>query len=200
MKNFLTVLLSLILATSILADDFRGVGWGSGYKDIKKAENSKKMTKRNNIENYNNYQWNQEIYTFKDQLKSAGTFDVEYILLKDRLIKGTYSQKIKKGDLKNYTKIRRILNKKYGDSQNRYKTSFYEYDGKKDIRQTKEILSWYRNDTKIELELTNNEEFRINYYTQDKKLLEFIRETGLEKQREEEKELMKDSDYIEKFL
>lgn len=200
MKKILTVLLSVILATSILADDFRGVDWGSGYKDIKKTEKSKKITKRNNVENYNNYQWNQEIYTLKDQLKSAGTFDVQYTLLKDRLIKGSYSQEIKKGDLKNYTKIKKILNKKYGDSRNRYKTSFYEYDGKKEVRQTKEFISWYKNDTKIELELINNEEFRINYYTQDKKLLEFIKETGLEKQRKEEKELMKDSEYIEKFL
>lgn len=200
MKKILTVLLSFILATSILADDFRGLDWGSGYKDIKKTEKSKKITKRNNVENYNNYQWNQEIYTLKDQLKSAGTFDVQYTLLKDKLIKGSYSQEIKKGDLKNYTKIKKILNKKYGDSQNRYKTSFYEYDGKKEVRQAKEFISWYKNDTKIELELINNEEFRINYYTQDKKLLEFIKETGLEKQRKEEKELMKDSEYIEKFL
>ncbi|MGB6130096.1 MAG: hypothetical protein WBG30_15245 [Psychrilyobacter sp.] len=200
MKKILTILLSLALATSILAADFRGTDWGDGYKTIQKNEKSKKITKKENTENYKNYQWNQEIYSLKTDLKSAGTFEVKYTLLKDKLIKGSYSQEIKNGDFKNYNKVMKILNKKYGDSQNRYQTSFYESNGKKEVKNNKIVLSWYENDTKIDLELVNNTEFHVNYYTQDKELLKFIKETGLEKQRKAEKELMKDSEYIEKFL
>lgn len=200
MKKLLIILLSLALATSILAADFRGVDWGNGYKTIRKNEKSKKITKKENIENYKNYQWNQEIYSLKANLKSAGTFEVKYTLLKDKLIKGSYSQEIKNGDLKNYTKIMKILNKKYGESQNRYQTSFYESNGKKEIKNTKEVLSWYKNNTKIDLELINKTEFHINYYAQDKELLKFIQEIGLEKQKKAEKEMMRDSDYIGNFL
>lgn len=200
MKKLLVVLLSLVLATSILAADFRGSDWGIDYKSVQKKEKSKKMTKKNVTENYKNYEWKHEVYSFKDKLKSAGTFEVKYTFLKDKLIKGSYSQEIKNGDLKNYTKIMKILNNKYGDSQNRYQTSFYESNGKKEVKNNKIVLSWYENDTKIDLELVNNTEFYINYYVQDKELLKFVKEAGLEKQKKAEKELMKDSDYIEKFL
>lgn len=200
MKKSLMILFSLTLATSILAADFRGSEWGSGYKTIQKNEHSKKITKKKNVESYKNYEWNEEIYTLKDSLKSAGTFKVKYTFLKDKLIRGSYSQEIKDGDMKNYTKIMKILNNKYGESQNRYQTSFYKSDGKKEVKNTKKVLSWYKNDTKIELELINDSEFNINYYTQDRELLKFIKETGLEKQRMAEKELMKDSEYIEKLL
>jgi hypothetical protein len=196
----IVMLLSLLLTTSIFAEGFGNVQWGANYATIKKSEKGKKLKQEKLVETYGDYEWNETIYSLEKDLKSAGKFKMEYVLLKDRLIKGSYSQEIKNENLDNYNKIKKILFDKYGVTQNRYQTSFYKLEDKKEIRNTKEILSWDTKDTRIELVLINKEKFEINYYTRNEKLLDFIKETGLEKKRKEEKELLKDSEYIEKFL
>lgn len=200
MKKKHVLLMGILISTSVFASGFRNVEWGEGYKKIQQQEKSKKLEKTNKSESYGNYNWENTIYSFKDDLKSAGKFDVSYTLLKDKLIKGSYSQKIENSNLDNYEKMRKILIDKYGQIQNRYSSSYYENDGKKETKSNKETSVWYSEKMKIELSLVDNEKFEINYYTLDKKMLDFIKDIGLEKQREKEEKLLEDSDYIKKLI
>jgi hypothetical protein len=177
MKKFI-ILLSLIFSTSIFAEGFIDVPWGAGYKEIKKAEKGHKLKKKEVVEKFGDYVWNETIYTTEKDLKSAGTFKVEYILLKDKLIKGRFSQKIKNGNLDNYNKIKSILFSKYGNNNGQFITSYYKTEGDKEYIQKKEVLSWDTEDTRIELVLINQDEFMINYYTLDDILIKFIEKTG----------------------
>lgn len=200
----LVILLSLLIAITSFSEGFRGVEWGSGLKTIKKTEKGKKLNLESRNEEYKSrekkYEWKKDFYSFKDRLKSAGEFDVSYILLKGKLIEGKYSQKINKKNLKNYKKVKRLLKEKYGDPSSFYETSsFNSYNGKIK-RERKVVVGWFSDDTKIELANINDEIFEINYYTLDKDLLDFIKESGLEKERAREKEILKDKDEIMKLL
>ncbi len=199
-----TALMSLLIATSSFAGGFRGVDWGSDLKTINKAEKGKSLNLESRHEEYKSgdrkYEWEKEFYSFKDRLRSAGDFEITYILLKGRLIEGKYYQKIDKGNLKNYKKVKRILEEKYGEASGLYETSsFRSYNG--DIRrERKKVIRWFVDDTKIELVNINDEMFEINYYTLNRELLDFIKESGLEKERDREKEILKDKDEIMELL
>ncbi len=196
----ITLALALVLTVNAFGEGFRNVEWGSDLAAIKKSEKNKKMEVSKDVQKYGKYHWERHLYSFEDTLKSAGKFDVEYVMLKDKLIKGSYAQKIKDGDLTNYTKMQKILVDKYGAPQgSAERSSLVSKDGK-EVRETEVILTWFGEKTRIDMKLINNEEYQISYLPTDEEIIKFVEESGLERERAREKELMKDSEYIKNFI
>ncbi|WP_319371564.1 hypothetical protein [uncultured Ilyobacter sp.] len=195
MKKFVLIA-ALFTSVSLFGEGFRLVEWGANLAEIKKAENNRKFIKSEEVQTQGKYIWNLDIYTFEDSLKSAGEFNVQYVLLEDKLIQGNYSQKIKNGDLENYNKMKKILEDKYGYPQGVYKSSSFLFENGRENSAEKKILTWYIKDTRIDLILKRDIEFQINYYTRDRELVDFILDKALEKEKEREKKLMKDSEFI----
>lgn len=196
----MTLLLGVILAVNAFGSGFRDSQWGSDLASIKKAENNKRMKKTEDVQEYGKYHWDREIYSFEDSLKSAGKFDVEYVMLKDKLIEGRYIQKIKDGNLEGYKKMERILVEKYGGPQGSYiRNSAVVKDGKEEVAGERTLV-WNTEGTRIELRLLNNKSYEISYIPTSKEILDFVKDAGLEKEKAKEKELMKDSDYIKNFI
>ena len=192
----LVLIASMLLSVSLFGEGFRNVKWGANLAEIKKSEISKKFIKSSEEQTQGKYYWNLDLYTFEDSLKSAGKFDVKYVLLENKLIQGSYSQKIKKGNLENYNKMKKNLEDKYGYPQGVYKSSSFLFENGEKNLSAEEILTWYIKDTKIDFILVKEKEFKIVYYTRDKDLVDFIWDKGFEKEREKEKKLMKDSEFI----
>ncbi|WP_320047720.1 Hsp20/alpha crystallin family protein [uncultured Ilyobacter sp.] len=69
--------------------------------------------------------------------------------MENKLIQGSYSQKIKKGNLDNYNKMKEILEDKYGYSQGVYKSSSFLFENGKANSSAEKILTWYIKDTKV---------------------------------------------------
>ncbi len=196
----ITLALALVLTVNTFGEGFRNVEWGSDLATIKKTEKNKKMEVSKDVQEYGKYHWERQLYSFEDTLKSAGKFDVEYVMLKDKLIKGSYAQKIKDGDLTNYTKMQKILVDKYGAPQgSAERSSLVSKDGK-EVRETEVILTWFGEKTRIDMKLINNVEYQISYLPTDEEIIKFVEESGLERERAREKELMKDSEYIKNFI
>lgn len=196
----ITLALALVLAVNAFGEGFRNVEWGSDLATVKKSEKNKKMEVSKDVQDYGKYHWERQLYSFEDSMKSAGKFNVEYVMLKDKLIKGSYTQKIKDGDLTNYTKMQKILVDKYGAPQgSAERSSLVSKDGK-EVRETEIILTWFGEKTRIDMKLINNEKYQISYLPTDEKIIKFVEESGLEKERAKEKELMKDSEYIKNFI
>ncbi|GLI55251.1 hypothetical protein PM10SUCC1_07660 [Propionigenium maris DSM 9537] len=196
----ITLALALVLAVNAFGEGFRNVEWGSDLATVKKSEKNKKMEVSKDVQDYGKYHWERQLYSFEDSMKSAGKFNVEYVMLKDKLIKGSYTQKIKDGDLTNYTKMQKILVDKYGAPQgSAERSSLVSKDGK-EVRETEVILTWFGEKTRIDMKLINNERYQISYLPTDEKIIKFVEESGLERERAKEKELMKDSEYIKNFI
>ncbi len=196
----ITLALALVLTVNAFGEGFRNVEWGADLATIKKTEKNKKMEVSKDTQDYGKYHWERQLYSFEDSMKSAGKFDVEYVMLKDKLIKGSYTQKIKDGDLSNYTKMQKILVDKYGAPQgSAERSSLVSKDGKEKM-ESERILTWFGEKTRIDMKLTNNEKYQISYLPTDEKIIKFVEESGLERERAKEKELMKDSEYIKNFL
>ncbi|WP_319201059.1 hypothetical protein [uncultured Ilyobacter sp.] len=192
----IVLIASMLLSVSLFGEGFRNVKWGANLAEIKKSEVSKKFIKSSEEQTQGKYYWNLDLYAFEDSLKSAGKFDVKYVLLENKLIQGSYSQKIKKGNLENYNNMKKNLEDKYGYPQGVYKSSSFLFENGEKNSSAEEILTWYIKDTKIDFILVKDKEFKIVYYTRDKDLVDFIWDKGLEKEREKEKKLMKDSEFI----
>lgn len=196
----ITLALTLVLAVNAFGEGFRNVEWGSDLAAIKKNEKNKKMEVSKDVQDYGKYHWERQLYSFEDTLKSAGKFNVEYVMLKDKLIRGSYTQKIEDGDLTNYTKMQKILVDKYGAPQgSAERSSLVSKDGK-EARKTEVILTWFGEKTRIDMKLINNEEYQISYLPTDEEIIKFVEESGLERERAREKELMKDSEYIKNLI
>lgn len=195
MKKIVSIA-ALIISISAFGEGFREVKWGSDLDSIKSAEGRRKFDKSEKVQTQGKYVWNLDIYSFEDSLKSAGKFDVQYVLLEDRLIQGSYSQKIKEENIENYSKMKKILEDKYGYPQGIYKSSSFLFENGKEDSKASEILTWYIQGTRIDLILNKGQNFKINYYVRDKELVDFILDKGLEKEKEREKEIMKDSEFI----
>jgi len=192
----ITLALTLVLAVNAFGEGFRNVEWGADLATIKKTEKNKKMEVSKDTQDYGKYHWEKQLYSFEDSMKSAGKFDVEYVMLKDKLIKGSYTQ----GDLSNYTKMQKILIDKYGTPQgSTERSSLVSKEGKEKM-ESERILTWFGEKTRIDMKLINDEEYQISYLPTDEKILKFVEESGLERERAKEKEFMKDSDYIKNFL
>ncbi len=195
MKKVLA-LAALLLSMPTFAQNFRGLEWGQSIAEIREIEKNKNLDKTTETHTQGKYSWELDVFTFEDSFKSAGKFDVQYVLLDNKLIQGNYSKKIKKGELRNYKKMRKILEDKYGYPQGVYRSSSFFFDNGTEKSSAEEKLTWNLKDTQIDLVLNKNEMFEINYYTRKKELLNFIRDKGLEKEREQVKRMMKDSEFI----
>ena len=192
------IILFLVFAGYISAfgGGFRSVEWGADIETIKKSEGGMGLEKTKKSQRKGRCTWEFDLYTFEDSLRSAGKFQVQYILLKDRLIQGSYSQELKGGNLDNYNKIRVLLEEKYGYPQEVYETRSFTFSDVRRDTVFKEIFTWHTTDTQIDLVLLKGQEFQINYYTRDRDLVDFILDTGLEEERKRKENLIKDNEFI----
>ncbi len=204
MKKLIVIFLGLLFCTASFAGNFRKAEWGFSSEQVKNLEKGVTFKKNTSVETKTisgkKYEWEKETYSFKEKVKFMGDFNVTYTFLKDKLISGKYSQEINGGNLDNFNRMKEILNEKYGNySYVKENSSYLFVDGKKEIQYTK-TYSWDLPDTVVKLVLVDDKEFEVDYFTKKKELLDFIRDTGLEKQKiKYEKRKKENKSIIEKF-
>ncbi len=204
MEKIIAVVFGILFCTTLFAENFRKSEWGDSLEQVKKLEKGITFKKDVSVEKKtvsgNKYEWEKELYSFKENIKFMGDFDVTYIFLKNRLISGKYSQDIENKNLNNFNRMKEVLNEKYGNyNYIKENSSYILVDGNRESQYTKTYV-WNLADTLINLVLIDNKKFEVTYFTKDRDLLDFIKNTGLEKQKiEGEKRKKENRDIIEKF-
>ena len=203
-EKVITVVLGILFCTTLFAGNFRNAEWGDSLEQVKKLEKGAKFKKDVSVEKKtvsgNKYEWEKELYTFKENIKFMGDFDVTYIFLKNKLISGKYSQGIENKNLNNFNRMKEVLNEKYGNYDYVRENSSYALVGEKRESQYTKTYVWNLPDTIVNLVLIDSKKFEVAYFTKDRELLDFIKNTGLEKQKiEGEKRKKENRTIIEKF-
>ncbi len=185
MRKINALIFSLLICSVTFSANFRSADWGDPIQKIRQYEKNKKLAARVFVDEKDidgkNYKWRKKAYSFKEDIAYLGNFDVEYIFLKNKLIAGRYSQKIKDGDTENFYNLKKILTEKYGPAERSAdKTSYVKYRGRMKSWY-KKSYSWILDDTRVNLRLIGDKKFEAEYLTRDKKLLHFIKKNSLKK-------------------
>ncbi len=174
---------------------FRNHIWGTKYKTIEKNENNIGNLRNEKLEK-GELSWNFEVYSHEEELGGFGKGNVEYIFLKNRLIKGRYTFKKIGTGREMYYSFKELLIAKYGKPNGYNDVSSYVKEGKYHMRET----VWYVKENKIELQLLGTETIKIIYSPTDKTMLNFIMKTGEEEKNQNIKQLLEEhKDFLDKI-
>ena len=204
MKKITVLMLCIVFCSLALGANFRSSEWGDSLQQVKKLEKGvtfkQTKTTEKKVHLDKKYEWEKEFYSFKENVKFLGNFDISYVFLKDKLISGKYSQKIKNKNLDKFNRMKELLNEKYGSYSHVSESSSYKLiNDKKEISYRK-VYSWYPKDTRVNLILIDDEKFEVEYLCRNREILDFIEKVGLEKQKKaEEKRKAENRQILEKF-
>jgi hypothetical protein len=204
MRKICSLILAMLFCSLSFASNFRSASWGDSIEKIKRQEKGKAFIERTVVDKKiikdNSYEWETNLYSFKENIAQLGEFDVSYTLLKNRLISGEYSQDIKGGDDKTFNRLKEILTQKYGAATYSNKnTSYIKSKGRAQINYERSS-TWVLDDTIILLNSLDNRKLQLEYRANSKEMLQFIEKNGLNNSNKKKKKWKKQNKHLmEKF-
>ena len=204
MRKICSLILAMLFCSLSFASNFRSASWGDSIEKIKRLEKGKAFIERTAVDKKiikgNSYEWETNLYSFKENIAQLGEFYVSYTLLKNRLISGEYSQDIKGGDDKTFNRLKEILTQKYGAATYSNKnTSYIKSKGRAQINYERSS-TWVLDDTIILLNTLDNRKIQLEYRANSKEMLEFIEKNGLNNSNKKKKKWKKQNKHLmEKF-
>ncbi len=202
MRKICSLILAMLFCSLSFASNFRSASWGDSIEKIKRQEKGKSFIEKTVVDkkiiNGNSYEWENKLYSFKEDIAQLGEFDVSYTLLKNRLISGEYSQNIKDRDDKNFNRLKEILTQKYGAAtySNR-NTSYIKRKGRAQLNYERSS-TWVLDDTVIMLNILDNRKLQLKYHANSKEMLQFIEKNGLNNPSKKKKKWKKQNKHLMK--